>query len=151
MVHSRKKGKLTDAEFELVKHHVEYGINIIKDVRWLEDAHDIIRYHHERYDGSGYTKGLKGEEIPYNARIFAVADVFDSLTSDRPYKKPYPVQIALRIIVKGRNTLFDPKIVDHFDDIAEALYFDINSMSVPELEMELMHTIHEYFDFIPYE
>lgn len=146
-----KKGRLSDSEYEATKRHVKNGIKIINDVRWLDDTHDIILYHHERYDGSGYLKGLKGTDIPINARIFAIADVFDSLTSARPYKKPYPMPVAMRIMLKASGVLFDPEIIHVFDEIAEDLYNNVASLNEEALDRELQQTLYENFDLKPDE
>src|SRR5690606_25377678 len=86
-----KPGRLTDDEFKEMRRHVEYGYDIVGPVRWLSDACDVVRHHHEKYDGSGYDGKLSNGQIPLAARIFAIADVFDALTSRRPYKEPMTV------------------------------------------------------------
>ena len=93
-----KPGKLTDDEFEVMKTHALLGIEIVADNPWLEGAALTIRHHHERFDGTGYPDRLRGNSIPRIARIFAVVDVFDALTSERPYKKPMALAEALTII-----------------------------------------------------
>ncbi len=120
-----KPGKLTDEEFEIMKTHVSHGADILKRVSWLEDARDIPLYHHEKYDGTGYLSGLKGEQIPFMARLFAVVDVFDALTSARPYKKPMPVEKALEILQKDAGTHFDPEMVAVFAQHAPQWYQSI--------------------------
>lgn len=118
----QKPAKLTDDEFTAMKKHTEYSGNIIKDilgslsdVRHVEIAKDIAMYHHERWDGMGYPKGLKGDEIPLCARIMAVVDVFDALCSERCYKPPMrPIEKVLEILENGKGTQFDPMIVDVF-------------------------------------
>ena len=89
-------------------------LNVITDEEYLSFASDIATYHHERWDGSGYPKGLKGEEIPLSARIMAIADVFDALISERCYKKAYPVEEAFKIISEESGSHFDSKLVDVF-------------------------------------
>lgn len=89
-----------------MRRHVQYGFDIVGPVRWLSDARDIVRYHHEKYDGGGYDGGLSSRQIPLAARIFAVADVFDALTSRWPYKEPMTVAEALNILRQGRGTHF---------------------------------------------
>ena len=110
----RKPGKLTREEFQLIKTHSEIGARILKTHGWFNTACDIARYHHEKWDGSGYPEGLKAEDIPLPARIVAVADVFDALISTRPYKDPWPIEDAMNEIVKGKGAAFDPDIVDCF-------------------------------------
>jgi len=145
-----KKGHLTPDEYEIVKKHVLYGARIINHVRWLEDAMDVVLYHHERWNGSGYLKGLKGEQIPLNARIFAIADVFDSLTSERPYKNPFPRADAFKIIVSGKDNLFDPDLVDSFMEIAEDVAEKVLSRSHKDLEDVLLLMIYKYFNISPH-
>lgn len=85
-----KPGKLTDEEFTAMKTHVRLGTDIVARSSWLDSAREVIEFHHERFDGNGYLRGLKGESIPLAARLFAIVDVFDALTSRRPYKAPFP-------------------------------------------------------------
>lgn len=108
----QKPGKLTDAEFEVIKQHPWIGLKIMGE-RWMfELARQIIFCHHEKWDGSGYPHGLRGTEIPVPGRIVAVADVFDALTSRRPYKEPWPVHQAMEHIIQGAGSHFDPEVVD---------------------------------------
>ena len=116
-----KPGKLTEEEFEIMKKHSEYGGDIIKDTisnveeqEYCNIAYNIARYHHERYDGKGYPDNLKGEEIPLEARIMALADVYDALVSERVYKKAYSKETAIKIIQEGKGTQFDPNLVPLF-------------------------------------
>ena len=109
-----KPGPLTDEEREAMKKHPEYAHQILKDVLFLEKAIVIPRYHHEKWDGSGYPQGLKGEEIPLFARIFAVADVWDAVTSDRPYNSAWSAEKAKAYILEEKGKHFDPEIVDVF-------------------------------------
>ncbi len=111
-----KPGRLTEEEFETMKTHTTIGARILAGSRSeiLQLGEQIARSHHERWDGNGYPDGIAGEEIPLVARIVALADVFDALTSRRPYKEPYPVETALSIIREGRGTQFDPRLVDLF-------------------------------------
>jgi putative two-component system response regulator len=111
-----KPGKLTPEEFEKMKEHTLIGYKILSgsDSTLLKLASEIALSHHEKYDGSGYPYGLSGEEIPLSGRIVAVVDVFDALTSRRPYKEPYPNEKAYEIIRQGSGTHFDPKIVELF-------------------------------------
>jgi putative nucleotidyltransferase with HDIG domain len=111
-----KPGKLTDKEFAVMKKHVILPgkVQAINFPPYLADVPFIASCHHERYDGSGYLKGLGGEDIPLIARVLAVADVFDALTSDRPYRKAMPLKKALAILKEGRGTHFDARLVDVF-------------------------------------
>jgi len=107
-----KPGRLSAIEFELVKTHAEQGYNILKDVKFPLPIAQIIREHHERMDGSGYPQGLKGEEILPEARILAVADVLESMASNRPYRRSLGLEAALKEIETYRVQQFDPEVVD---------------------------------------
>jgi putative two-component system response regulator len=123
----KKPGKLTPEEFEEMKRHVLFGVGFIEkledgedDVLFLQYAKTLIAFHHERWDGSGYPYGLAGKEIPLLGRIMAIADVYDALTSERPYKKAFCHEEAAKIIVEGKGTHFDPWLVDLFEQVAES-------------------------------
>lgn len=109
-----KEGKLTPEEYDAIKKHPLIGADILRPIHFLRDVVPIILYHHERYDGFGYSSGLKGEDIPLGARIVAVADAYQALISDRPYRKAYSQEEALEIIKQGAGTYFDPKVVELF-------------------------------------
>lgn len=116
-----KPGKLTEVEFEEIKGHASYGAEILKQaerelgpVPFLTMAQTIAQHHHERWDGHGYPRGLKGEEIPLPARIMAIADVYDALRSERPYKKPFSHEKAKKIIVSESGSHFDPVLAEVF-------------------------------------
>jgi len=113
-----KKGMLTDNEFHIVKSHTTIGAVILENTRGtvLQTAQIIAHFHHEHWDGGGYPSGLTHEDIPLSARIVALTDTFDALTSHRPYKTPYPIDISCAIIKKEREKHFDPAIVDLFID-----------------------------------
>ncbi len=115
-----KPGRLTDEEYVVIKKHSQIGAEIIRPIHFLKDIIPIILYHHERFDGLGYPAGLKGEDIPFSARIVAVADVYHALISDRPYRKAYPEEDALEIIRQGAGTQFDPEIVKVFMEIMKS-------------------------------
>lgn len=106
-----KKGRLTDDEFFAIKKHPVIGTNILRSIEFLEDALNIVRFHHERYDGTGYPEGLKGEGIPLAARIVGVADSWDAMTSNRSYRKALPFSIAIQEIEKNTGTQFDPFVI----------------------------------------
>jgi diguanylate cyclase (GGDEF)-like protein/PAS domain S-box-containing protein len=114
-----KKGKLTKKEFEEIKKHPQIGVDIIRPIQSLQSVVPLIFYHHERWDGKGYASRLKGEDIPVGARIIAVSDVYEALTSDRPYRKAYSEDEAKKIIKDGSGTQFDPKIVETFLKVLE--------------------------------
>ena len=109
-----KPGKLTDDEYEHIKTHTTVVADILAPLPGMEDVLMAASSHHERWDGSGYPKGLKGQEIPFIGRIIAVADVFDAMTSDRVYRKSLPTDKALKVIADGRGSLFCPDCVDAF-------------------------------------
>ena len=132
-----KPGNLSDEEYEIMKTHVTHGVEVIQNSEWLEDAMDIVSYHHEKYDGSGYGQGLAGENIPVRARIFAIADVFDALTSKRPYKEPLTYQETMEILEAGRGSHFDPEILDGFNNISRELFENVTQKPLDELQNEL--------------
>lgn len=111
-----KPDKISDEEFPPMRLHPEKGVAILSPIEQLQEVLPAIRHHHERYDGGGYPDGLKGEEIPLQARIVAVADAFDAMVSDRPYKKGFSAQKALKVLEKGAGSQFDPVVVDCFRD-----------------------------------
>ncbi len=117
-----KPGALNEQEREIMQRHVALGYDLVKGIPFLADAAEIILAHHERHDGSGYPRGLRGKDIPMFARIFAVADSFDAMTSDRPYRSALPVQTARSVIDAGGGKLFDPEIVDVFFAVGEAAW-----------------------------
>ncbi|WP_146066929.1 HD-GYP domain-containing protein, partial [Candidatus Venteria ishoeyi] len=111
----RKPGKLDDTEWTIMKQHPEIGANILKgDTPLQHMARDIALYHHEKWDGSGYPQGLAGTQITLAARIVAVADVFDALTTVRPYKAAWPVEKAVEFMQKQAGQHFDPDLVRLF-------------------------------------
>lgn len=114
-----KPGKLTDEEFAEIKKHPDYAYNMLSEISFLHDAIDIPYCHHEKWDGTGYPRGLKGEDIPVAARLFSIADVWDAITTDRPYRKAMPLEKAFSIINEGKGTHFDPMVVDLFYQILE--------------------------------
>jgi HD-GYP domain-containing protein (c-di-GMP phosphodiesterase class II) len=117
-----KPGRLDEQESAEMKRHVAYGLDIIAQSAWLQEAQCVVGSHHEKYDGSGYDRGLKANEIPIGARIFAIADVFDALTSKRPYKQPLPLAQSLQMLRDGAGRHFDPAILGAFEALAEPLY-----------------------------
>lgn len=141
-----KPGKLSDDEFTVMKTHPEHGADIIGKYAWLGDALDVVKYHQEKFDGTGYGAGLKGEDIPFNARIFAVVDVFDALTSRRPYKDAMTFDAAMAIMEKGRETHFDPKLFDAFSGTARKHYEEIGLADNAKIEEMLDDSLRKYFD-----
>ena len=113
----QKNAKLTDDEYSKIKNHPTIGAHILSTASIFQDIIPIVKHHHERYDGKGYPSRLKGEEIPYLARIAAVADSFDAMTSKRVYRDSLPMDIVISEIEKNKGTQFDPQIADAFLDI----------------------------------
>jgi cyclic di-GMP phosphodiesterase len=113
-----KQGQYSDAELNKIKSHTSVGAEILKNSNsaLLQAAETVALNHHERWDGSGYPNGLTGEQIPLSARLCAIADVFDALTTPRSYKKEISVDDALRLVVGASDSLFDPQIVQVFQD-----------------------------------
>jgi len=114
-----KPGPLSNDEWQTMRMHPDIGARIIEGIPFLQDALPVIRFHQERWDGSGYPNGLKGLEIPLMARIFAVVDVFDALTNDRPYRKRSSAGEAVHFLRENTNILFDPEIVSEFEKMIE--------------------------------
>lgn len=121
---------LSQEEYDEIKKHITYSVKILEDIKQLKDVVEIIKYHHEKYDGTGYPYGVKGEDIPLGSRIIAVADAFDSIISNRIYRNKIELQDALNEIKKGALTQFDPVVVKAFEDS-----FDAISAAVSESEL----------------
>ncbi|RPH59368.1 MAG: HD domain-containing protein [Chloroflexi bacterium] len=113
-----KPGKLNDEEWEFMRQHPDIGSHIIEGIPFLQEAMPVIRFHHERWDGSGYPMGLKENAIPLMARIFGVVDVFDALTSNRPYRTPMTMDEAVAYLETQAGSAFDPFIVTEFSKMA---------------------------------
>jgi HD-GYP domain-containing protein (c-di-GMP phosphodiesterase class II) len=141
----KKPGPLTAEEKAVMQAHVAHGVEIVGGASWLEDAADVVRYHHEKVDGTGYPAGLKGEEIPVVARVFAIVDVFDALTSRRPYKDPASLDAALAALERGRGSSFDPDLLDEFLALAPDLHGRFCDRPEPELALALDVLLLEYF------
>jgi len=139
-----KPSSLSNEEFTIMRTHVEQGVQIVNDIPWLEDSIDVIRFHHERYDGSGYPLGIAGQQIPLVARIFAVVDVFDALISKRPYKPALRFQDAIKIL-KQNHKQFDPSVLSSFLEISNSIYLQAASMGKLELETHLTTKLYNYF------
>lgn len=140
-----KQGKLDEDEFAIMKTHVTLGGHILDKSSWLTSARDVVLNHHEKYAGGGYPRGLAGEQIPLLARVFAIVDVFDALTSVRPYKESMSLEHALEIIRQDAGTHFDPKLAVAFDRIAPVLYHMLNGMTDEAVESLLRDTAAHYY------
>ena len=116
-----KPGALTDDERRMMSRHPAIGAEIVRGIEFLEEATKVVRSHHERWDGTGYPDGLRGDGIPIAARVFAVADVLDALTTDRPYRPAMSLAEARRMIVAGSGTQFDPTVVSAFEMIDDEM------------------------------
>src|SRR3989475_6426430 len=127
----RKPDKLTPDEVTIMREHCYHGYQMLKKIPFLQEACDIVYTHQERFDGTGYPRGLKGNEIPLGARIFAVADTLDAITSDRPYRPAQPLSAARKDVEKWSGRQFDPEVVATFmgmpDNIWEDLRKEIDS------------------------
>ena len=124
----QKNGKLSDDEYSEIKNHPTIGVHILSNATMFEDILPIVKHHHERYDGKGYPSRLAGEDIPYLARIAAVADAFDAMTSRRVYRDSLPLDRVIEEIEKNKGTQFDPKIAEAFLDILKNDYDKIKEI-----------------------
>ncbi len=135
-----KPGRLTKEEFEVIKTHSAIGASMLESLEYYKNeplvriAHDICRWHHERYDGKGYPDGLKGEEIPISAQVVALADVYDALISDRVYKKAYSHEKAVEMILNGECGTFNPLLLECLKDIQGRLKEEMTTMSEERAE-----------------
>ena len=121
-----KPGRLTDEEYAIMKTHVIKGAEILKDFTLVDHIIEGVLYHHERYDGSGYPKGLKGEEIPLFGRIIAVADVFDAMTANRVYRQKMDIDYVINEMIRGKGKQFDGRFVDILLGLIESKKIDVN-------------------------
>ncbi len=125
------EGPLDEAQLHIIKNHPLWGVNIVKDAHLSEITVNIIRYHHERFDGNGYPFGSKGDNIPLEARIVAVADVYDALTTKRSYRDAFSKETALEILSSMKGNVLDPEIVDKFISLFDES-FTLHTESIPE-------------------
>ncbi|MFZ5465211.1 MAG: HD-GYP domain-containing protein [Pseudomonadota bacterium] len=140
-----KEGGLSDAEAQKMHEHVRLGLQIIDKAQWLQAARDVVEFHHEKWDGSGYPHGLKGEAIPINARVFAIVDVFDALTSARSYKSALSFDQAMETLSRGAGSHFDPALLEAFRRIALPLYAEIHGAPETRLRQTLARYLDKYF------
>jgi response regulator RpfG family c-di-GMP phosphodiesterase len=110
----KKPGRLTEEEWSIMRRHPEQGVQILAGIEFFKPAGAIVYSHHERWDGTGYPRGLKGEQIPLGARIFTIVDALDAMTSDRPYRKAMTLSDAREEIKRCAGSQFDPRVVEHF-------------------------------------
>jgi len=121
----RKPGPLTPEETTIMRTHCDIGYQVLERIPFLREASEIVLAHQEKYDGSGYPRGLRGDQIPIGARIFAVADTLDAMISDRPYRKALPMDKAKDEIRRHAGSQFDPKVVEVFDTIPVAVWLEL--------------------------
>ena len=127
-----KPGKLTDDEWAIMKRHPEAGLELVADIDFPGDIIAIIRNHHERWDGTGYPDGLAGEAIPLEARVVAVADAFDAMTSVRPYRPSLPVASAMKELEEGKGIQFDAAVVEAF----KRAFPELGSLPIPTPQLQ---------------
>lgn len=140
-----KPGKLDATEFAEMQKHVAHGLDIIGRAAWLADAEAVVGYHHEKYAGDGYSSRLEAENIPLIARIFAIADVFDALTSRRPYKEPLAFETTMNTLEQSRGMHFDPRLLDLFSGIARPLYAAFANRDDEHVRKVLRDIVVRYF------
>jgi HD-GYP domain-containing protein (c-di-GMP phosphodiesterase class II) len=140
-----KPARLDPEEMNLMQAHVDFGAEIIGKYEWLRDALDVVRFHHEKYDGTGYPSRLGGVQIPIAARIFAIVDVFDALTNRRPYKEPASFEVATATLKEESGSRLDPRLLVAFLVIAPALYEEIYAAEEPDLARTLDALLGHYF------
>lgn len=140
-----KPARLTEAEFSVMRTHVEHGVEMVSRSPWLADAAEVVGSHHEKFDGSGYPRALRGNQIPITARIFAVVDVFDALTSRRPYKEALSFDDTIAVLQQGRDTHFDGRILDAFLPIAPGLFQRYGGREDEGLRDEVRRLSARYF------
>jgi putative nucleotidyltransferase with HDIG domain len=121
----RKPGALTEAETEIMREHCFRGYQMLKKIPFLSEASEIVYAHQERFDGTGYPRGLSGHDIPLGARIFSVADTLDAITSDRPYRAAQTIQVAREEVERSSGRQFDPEVVRIFLDMPDTIWEDL--------------------------
>ena len=125
-----KIGSLNQEEYDQIKKHINYSVKILEDIKQLKDVVEIIKYHHEKYDGTGYPTGIKGDEIPVGSRIIALADAFDSIVSNRIYRNRLDYSDALQEIKNNAGSQFDPKVVAAFEDCFDEIISTIKQLDL---------------------
>jgi HD-GYP domain-containing protein (c-di-GMP phosphodiesterase class II) len=140
-----KPGRLDGEEYRVMQTHVDLGVDIVRRAAWLRDSVPVVAGHHEKFGGGGYPRGARGENIPLAARIFAIADVFDALSSERPYKKPLMFEDTLKILEQGRGVHFDPQLLDAFAVLAPELYEKYAGREGDSLREQLTAVVERYF------
>jgi HD-GYP domain-containing protein (c-di-GMP phosphodiesterase class II) len=136
-----KRGSLTSREFKIIRRHTAHSVALIKPVAFLKPVLPVILYHHEKYDGTGYPSGLKKEQIPLGARIIAVADAFEAMVQERPYRAPVAVDAAISEIERNSGTQFDPRVVEAFLLLARQKNF---RKFLSLFRRQAYNAVHEY-------
>lgn len=131
-----KAGPLSPGEWEMMRRHPEVGYRLIQNIEFLRDSAEIVLSHHERFDGTGYPRGLRGERIPLGAKLFAVIDAYDALTTTRLYHSAISHESAVEILEDDAGKHFDPKIVEAFKQVSLVEWLDIASASQPRIPIE---------------
>lgn len=140
-----KPSGFTEEEWITMKSHVFHGEQLVQNIGWLNIAYEVVAAHHEKWDGTGYPRGLREDSIPISARIFMIADVFDALCSERPYKKAFTYEESMKIIHKDANSHFDPYVVSVFSIISKDIYELLFKRSDVEVEKILKEKIDQFF------
>jgi putative nucleotidyltransferase with HDIG domain len=141
-----KPGKLDDAEMAIMRTHVKQGEEIVTGMGWLDGAQAVVAAHHEKWNGSGYPRGIVGEAIPLAARIFAVADVFDALCSKRPYKEPMTLDASMAILEQDTGSHFDPAVMAAFRPMAPEIFARLANSSETDSRQLLEERIRQHFE-----
>jgi HD-GYP domain-containing protein (c-di-GMP phosphodiesterase class II) len=139
-----KPGSLSVDERQEMQKHVLHGIDILTNSRWLQEATRVIEFHHEKFDGTGYPYGIKAGDIPVEARIFSIVDVFDALVSSRPYKDAMSCEQAITIMEQESGRSFDPQLLSAFMSIAEGLYHQVIGLDLAQLKEMCAAIIEQY-------
>jgi HD-GYP domain-containing protein (c-di-GMP phosphodiesterase class II) len=140
-----KPGRLDGEEMAIMRTHVGQGEEVVTGMGWLDGAQAVVAAHHEKWNGSGYPRGLAGNEIPLAARIFAVADVFDALCSKRPYKEPMTLDATLAILHQDTGSHFDPGVMTVFAPMAAEIHARLAGSSEADARLLLEARIREHF------
>jgi len=138
-----KPGPLNNEEWKIMKQHVVIGAAMLESIDFLKHSMPIIKYHHERWDGKGYVHQLKGEEIPLEARIFALCDTYDAITTDRPYRKGKSHEEAVEVIRSCSETQFDPQVVEVFLTISKEEWMNVKSLAE---DQNKFHSLNKFID-----
>lgn len=139
-----KPSSLSADERQEMQKHVVHGIDILTNSVWLQEAARVIGFHHEKFDGTGYPYGIKAGDIPVEARIFSIVDVFDALVSTRPYKNALPCEQAMKVMEQECGRSFDPQFLSVFMSIAEGLYHQVIGLDLAQLKEMCAAIIEQY-------